>query len=83
MKKIIFALVILIMFVSCSESSTSSESFENEKKYEGSELFDLELLSRSMYVDVFVDKNTGVLYTNKYTPIYNADGSLKNISQLE
>ena len=100
MKKIIFILVIILAiigFAYCtyraepvtSVTSTSSESSENKRF---SDFINLELLVKSGYDKIYVDKNTGVLYYNKNTspkfsgslvPIYNTDGSLKNIKQYE
>ena len=106
MKKIIFILVVvlaIIGFAYCtyraepvtsatsatSATSVSSESSENKRF---SDFINLELLVKSGYDKIYVDKNTGVLYYNKNTspkfsgslvPIYNTDGSLKNIKQYE
>ena len=93
MKKIIFILImVLVMFVSCSNvSSLEDESLENEKStYKVSDFIDLKVVAFNLYETVYVDKNTGILYYRKnvknggsggYTPIYNTDGSLKNINQ--
>ena len=95
MKKIIFILVMaLVMFVSCSNVSyLKDENLENEKNiYKVSDLIDLKVIAFNLYETVYVDNNTGVLYYRKnvknggsggYTPIYNADGSLKNIKQCK
>lgn len=95
MKKIIFILVIvLMMFVSCSNVfSLEDKSLENEKStYKVSDFIDLKVVAFSLYETVYVDINTGILYYHKnvknggsgsYTPIYNADGSLKNIKQYK
>ena len=103
MKKIIFILVIILAIIgfayctyraepitsATSISSVSSESSENKRF---SDFINLELLAKSGYNKIYVDKNTGVLYYNKNTspkfsgslvPIYNADGSLKNINQYK
>ena len=100
MKKNIFILVTILAiftFAYCdyrAEPATSvtfisSESSEN-KKFSG--FINLELLAKSGYDKIYVDKNTGVLYYNKNSspnfsgslvPIYNADGSLKNIKQYK
>ena len=95
MKKIIFILImVLVMFVSCSNvSSLEDESLENEKStYKVSDFIDLKVVAFNLYETVYVDKNTGILYYRKnvknggsggYTPIYNTDGSLKNINQYK
>ena len=95
MKKIIFILIMfLMMFVSCSNvSSLEDESLENEKSiYKVSDFIDLKVIAFNLYETIYVDNNTGVLYYRKnvknggsggYTPIYNADGSLKNINQYK
>ena len=100
MKKIIFILVVILAiigFAYCtyraepvtSATSVSSESSENKRF---SDFINLELLVKSGYDKIYVDKNTGVLYYNKNTspkfsgslvPIYNAYGSLKNIKQYK
>ena len=100
MKKIIFILVIILAiigFAYCtyraeSITSVTSISSENSKDKKFSDFINLELLAKSGYNKIYVDKNTGVLYYNKNTspkfsgslvPIYNADGSLKNIKQYK
>ena len=95
MKKIIFILVIaLVMFVSCSKVSyLEDENLENEKStYKVSNFIDLKVIAFNLYETVYMDNNTGVLYYRKnvknggsggYIPIYNADGSLKNINQYK
>lgn len=95
MKKIIFILVMaLMMFVSCSNvSCLEDEKLENGKSTcKVSDFIDLKVIAFNIYEIVYVDNNTGVLYYRKnvknggsggYTPIYNADGSLKNINQYE
>ena len=100
MKKIIFILVIILAiigFAYCTYraepiTSVTSISSENSKDKKFSDFINLELLAKSGYNKIYVDKNTGVLYYNKNTspkfsgslvPIYNADGSLKNIKQYE
>ena len=95
MKKNIFILImVLVMFVSCSNvSSLEDESLENEKStYKVSDFIDLKVVAFNLYETVYVDKNTGILYYRKnvknggsggYTPIYNVDGSLKNINQYK
>ena len=100
MKKIIFILVIILAiigFAYCTYraepiTSVTSVSSENSKDKKFSDFINLELLAKSGYDKIYVDKNTGVLYYNKNTspkfsgslvPIYNADGSLKNIKQYK
>ena len=100
MKKIIFILVIILAiigFAYCTYraepiTSVTSISSENSKDKKFSDFINLELLAKSGYNKIYVDKNTGVLYYNKNTspkfsgslvPIYNADGSLKNIKQYK
>ena len=99
MKKIIFILVIvlaIIGFAYCvyrAEPVTSVSHASSENKELGfSDFINLELLAKSGYDKIYVDKNTGVLYYNKNSspnfsgslvPIYNADGSLKNIKQYK
>ena len=95
MKKIIFMLVIaLVMFSSCSKiSCLEDENLENEKSiYKVSDFIDLKVIAFNLYETIYVDNNTGVLYYRKnvknggsggYTPIYNTDGSLKNIKQYK
>ena len=101
MKKIIFILVIILAiigFAYCTyraepiTTSVTSISSENSKDKKFSDFINLELLAKSGYNKIYVDKNTGVLYYNKNTspnfsgslvPIYNADGSLKNINQYK
>ena len=95
MKKIIFILImVLVMFVSCSNvSCLENENLENEKStYKVSDFIDLKVVAFNLYETVYVDKNTGILYYRKnvknggsggYTPIYNADGSIKNIKQYK
>lgn len=86
MKKIIFILMILTMFVSCS-----NKNFEaGGEVYKVSDFIDLECVARNHNKRIYVDKNTGVLYyfertaySKCYTPIYNVDGTLKNISQYD
>lgn len=86
MKKIIFVLVALMMLVSCSENN---ETVSEKKKYEVSDFIDLVIVAENFYEIIYVDRTTGVLYYNEdvksggYTPIYNADGTLKNIKQYE
>ena len=100
MKKIIFILVIVLAIIGfgycvyraepvTSVTSISSESSESKRF---SDFINLELLVKSGYNKIYVDKNTGVLYYNQNTspkfsgsliPIYNADGSLKNINQYK
>ena len=100
MKKIIFILVIILAiigFAYCTYraepiTSVTSISSENSKDKKFSDFINLELLAKSGYNKIYVDKNTGVLYYNKnispnfsgsLVPIYNADGSLKNIKQYK
>ena len=100
MKKIIFILVIILAiigFAYCTYraepiTSVTSISSENSKDKKFSDFINLELLAKSGYDKIYVDKNTGVLYYNKNTspkfsgslvPIYNTDGSLKNIKQYK
>ena len=100
MKKIIFILVIILAiigFAYCTYraepiTSVTSISSENSKDKKFSDFINLELLAKSGYNKIYVDKNTGVLYYNKNTspkfsgslvPIYNTDGSLKNIKQYK
>ena len=100
MKKIIFILVIILAiigFAYCTyraepTTSVTSISSENSKDKKFSDFINLELLAKSGYNKIYVDKNTGVLYYNQNTspkfsgslvPIYNTDGSLKNIKQYK
>ena len=99
MKKIIFILITILAiltFAYCTyraEPVTSVSYASSENKELGfSDFINLELLAKSGYNKIYVDKNTGVLYYNKNSspnvagslvPIYNADGSLKNIKQYE
>lgn len=70
----------VICFVGCEESKKPAD-------ITNSEYFDMEYLtdSDSALYSIVYDKNTGVIYYyNKgLYPIYNADGSLKNIDQYD
>jgi hypothetical protein len=77
-------LVCLLGLAACNrESGTSVVS----NKY-----VDLEVVKDTRYNTILVDKDTGVLYLwykdidnygQTLTPLYNADGTLKNIADFE
>jgi hypothetical protein len=86
MKRIIFMLVALMMFVSCTETNSKVDT----EVYEVSDFINLKCVASDSYSRIYVDTNTGVLYhykvskySNSYIPIYNADGTLKNINQYD
>lgn len=93
MKKKIFAIILclicLLGLTACASKDEGDIALSN--KY-----IDLEIVqdisNGAIFGRVMVDRNTGVLYLWYYddvrygqtlTPIYNADGSLKNIADFE
>lgn len=86
MKKIIFILGILFILVSCRPKNYEVITGHN-KILRFEDFVDFRTIASNGYdKEILCDSNTGVLYifdTTNYggflSPIYNADGSLKNI----
>lgn len=89
MKKKILAialcLICLLGLTACTDKSKGATNFS-------SEYVDLEVVENTRDGRILVDRDTGVLYlwykdNDQYgqtlTPLYNADGSLKNIADFE
>lgn len=89
MKKKILAIVLclacLFSLTACTDISKGATNFSS--KY-----VNLEVVENTRDGRILVDRDTGVLYLwykdlNEYgqtlTPLYNADGSLKNIKDFE
>lgn len=91
----VLCLTCLIVLTACSENN--KECSENNKKTStifSSEYVNLEIIEDTKDGKVLMDKDTGVLYllyinhidgtrSQTLTPLYNADGSLKNIVDFE
>lgn len=87
-KKILaIALCIICLFglVACTDTSEGAKNFS-------SRYVNLEVVEKTSDGRILVDKDTGVLYlwykdNDQYgqtlTPLYNSDGSLKNIVDFE
>lgn len=74
----------------CILGLTACDDFSEETDYFSSNYVNLEVVESVENGVIYVDKDTGVLYLwlrnyQEYsmTPLYNADGSLKNISDFE
>jgi hypothetical protein len=88
MKKKILAIVLclacLFSLTACTDTSKGATNFS-------SNYVNLEVLEDTRDGRILVDRDSGVLYLwyrdgNQYaqlTPLYNADGSLKNIKDFE
>lgn len=84
MKKIIFILSILFILVSCRVKNYEVP-IEYNKILRFEDFVDFRTIATDGYRnEILCDANTGVLYVHDshsgfLSPIYNADGSLKNI----
>lgn len=86
MKRIIFILSILFILVSCRPKNYEVPT-EHNKILRFEDFVDFRTIATSESGDkILCDTNTGVLYVHdpigsgsSLSPIYNADGSLKNI----
>lgn len=78
-------LLILVLFVSCTKSESQKERIG---VYDLSDFANFEKVASDNIstAEIYVDTNTGVLYyawSSGCTPLYNADGTLKNISEYD
>lgn len=87
MKRIVFILSILFILVSCKPKNYEVPT-EPTKILRFEDFVDFRTIATTGYGcgysdEILCDVNTGVLYVHDYggflSPIYNADGSLKNI----
>lgn len=86
MKRIIFILSILFILVSCKLKNYEVPT-EHAKILRFEDFVDFKIIATDMSGDqIICDVNTGILYVfsssrsfEGLSPIYNADGSLKNI----
>lgn len=78
--------IVCLIFIICGNISNDNKKENN--KIVSSKYIELEIVEHKKDYDILVDNNTGVLYlwyrhSNEYgqnmTPIYNKNGSLKNI----
>lgn len=89
MKKIIVAIVLclicLLGLTGCTDTREGATNFS-------SRYVELKVVENTEYGRILVDRDTGVLYLwykdyDQYgqtlTPLYNADGTLKNIADFE
>lgn len=84
-RKIFTTILCLIYLFALTACANTNKTTDFSNKY-----VDLEILEDTYNGRVLVDRDTGVLYLwyrdgNQYaqlTPLYNADGSLKNISDV-
>lgn len=81
-KKILFiSLILSIMF--CISGCTNVINVNEVLKTPNTKMIDFEVVDKNFYSAILVDKNTKVIYywnmsnTGGFTPIYNADGTLK------
>ena len=84
MKKLAFIVVLMLIVTLMLSACDTSENTDN---INARKLCDFKRIFRNVDVgvnssdDIFVDLNTGVIYfrnwKNGFTPIYNADGTLK------
>lgn len=83
--------VALILCLICVLSLCACRA-EGDRVTSSSEYVDLEVIENTGHTIIYVDRETGVLYMwykdyNEYgqtmTPLYNADGTLKNIEDFE
>lgn len=84
MKKLAFIVVFMLIATLMLSACNTSENMDN---INARKLCDFKRIFRNVDVginsndDIFVDINTGVIYYRNYkdafTPIYNADGTLK------
>lgn len=94
MKRKMIAIALCLMFllglVGCG-STSNTKNTENAEE-ETIKYVDLEVIQKFADGEVLVDRNTGVLYLcyderGTYglvvIPLYNADGTLRNISDFE
>ena len=90
---IVLCLVFLLGLAGCGNTS-NTENTENTENTDGETIkyVDLEVIQEFADGEVLVDRNTGVLYLcyderGTYglvvIPLYNADGTLRNISDFE
>ena len=88
-KMIVITLCLMFLFglVGCGNTSNTENRDGETIKY-----VDLEVVQKFFDGEVLVDRNTGVLYLcydergtygSVIIPLYNADGTLRNISDFE
>lgn len=86
MKRIIFILSILFILVSCKPKNYEVPT-ESTKILRFEDFVDFRIIATNIFGDkILCDENTGILYVfyssgscEGFSPIYNTDGSLKNI----
>ena len=84
MKKIIFILSILFILVSCRVKNYEVPTEHNKILRFEDFVYFITIATNGHSNEILCDANTGVLYIHNshsgfLSPIYNADGSLKNI----
>lgn len=84
---LILCLICVLSLCACGNCRSEGVRVTSSSKY-----VDLEVVENTSYTIIYVDRNTGALYLwykdcNNYgqamTPLYNADGTLKNIEDFE
>lgn len=86
---IILILSIIIILTACDGRHSNIEGIDDVLETPNSVLVDFEIVDYNWYEAILVDKTTGVMYvwfttsSGGITPLYNADGTLKNISSFD
>ena len=83
MKKKILLIGLILSMLFCMSGCTNVINIDKALESPNTKMIDFEVVDKNFYSAILVDKNTKVMYywnmssTGGFTPIYNADGTLK------
>ena len=83
MKKKILIISFMISMIFCLSGCSNVINIDEVLESPNTKIIDFEVVDKNFYNAILVDKNTKVMYywnmsdTGGFTPIYNADGTLK------
>ena len=83
MKKKILIISFILSMIFCLSGCSNVININEVLESPNTKIIDFEVVDKNFYNAILVDKNTKVMYywnmsdTGGFTPIYNADGTLK------
>ena len=83
MKKKILLIGFILSMIFCLSGCSNVINIDEALESPNTKMIDFEVVDKNFYSAILVDKNTKVMYywnmssTGGFTPIYNADGTLR------